>query len=192
MKTILKALFLFVSLALAGSVFAQVDFESTKARAEAGDAVAQFNLGMMYADGTGVTQSEQEAVKWYQLAAEQGDADAQYKLGLEYLVGEKVIQNYEEAFYWFDLGAKQGDSGSQIEIAMMYERGRGVRQDFSQAYIWYSLANMTTPRGSENLFASGASNARNRMEEKLTPKELQEAQALATRCFESNYKDCGE
>jgi hypothetical protein len=45
MKTIFKALFFFVALALAFSVFAQSDFGSLKARAEAGDAIAQSSLG---------------------------------------------------------------------------------------------------------------------------------------------------
>ena len=45
--------------------------------AEQGDAEAQFNLGVMYANGEGVTQDDKEAVKWYRLAAEQGNAEAQ-------------------------------------------------------------------------------------------------------------------
>ena len=40
MKNIFKSLFFFVSLTLAAPVFAQSDFESIKARAEAGDANA--------------------------------------------------------------------------------------------------------------------------------------------------------
>ena len=42
--------------------------------AEAGDEVAQYNLGVMYDNGRGVLQDYKEAVKWYRLAAEQGDA----------------------------------------------------------------------------------------------------------------------
>ena len=33
--------------------------------AEQGDAEAQYNLGVMYDDGTGVLQDYKEAVKWY-------------------------------------------------------------------------------------------------------------------------------
>ena len=39
--------------------------------AEQGDAEAQFNLGLMYADGEGVPKDYAEAVKWYRKAAEQ-------------------------------------------------------------------------------------------------------------------------
>ena len=45
-------------------------------KAEQGDAVAQFNLGVKYDNGQGVPQDYAEAVKWYRKAAEQGDAGA--------------------------------------------------------------------------------------------------------------------
>ena len=50
--------------------------------AKQGDAVAQYNLGVMYDNGQGVLQDDKTAVKWYTLAAEQGDADAQNNLEL--------------------------------------------------------------------------------------------------------------
>ena len=52
--------------------------------AEQGDAVAQYNLGVMYDNGQGVPQDYAEAVKWYRLAAEQGYAHAQRNLGVMY------------------------------------------------------------------------------------------------------------
>ena len=36
--------------------------------AEQGDAIAQYNFGLMYAFGQGVVQDYAEAVKWYRLA----------------------------------------------------------------------------------------------------------------------------
>ena len=44
--------------------------------ADAGYAVAQYNVGVMYRHGRGVPQDHAEAVKWYRLAAAQGDANA--------------------------------------------------------------------------------------------------------------------
>jgi TPR repeat protein len=191
MKTIFKALFLLVSLILTVPVFAQSDFEAAKARAEAGDVQSQYELGVMYRNGEGVAQNDQEAVKWYRLAAEQGNVLSQNLLGLQYLAGGMgVVQNYKDALNWFILAAKQGHSGSQSEIAMMHERGRGVSQNFSIAYIWYSLANTTQIRGSELPLVSGYSIARDRVAAKLSPQALEQAQAQATRCFESNFKDC--
>ena len=64
-----------------------------RARAEAGDASAQFNLGDFYAAGQYV-----EAVACYRLAAEQGHAEAQFRLGAMYTRGLLgVPQNETEA-----------------------------------------------------------------------------------------------
>ena len=57
--------------------------------AEQGDAVAQFNLGELYALGEGVPQDPAEAVRWFRLAAEQGYA-VQYALGVLYGQGKGV------------------------------------------------------------------------------------------------------
>jgi TPR repeat protein len=52
-----------------------------KPLAEQGDADAQWNLGLMYRYGLGVTQDYKTEVKYYTLAAEQGYVSAQYSLG---------------------------------------------------------------------------------------------------------------
>ena len=44
--------------------------------AEKGDAEAQYRLGRMYDDGTGVGQSSAMAARWYRKAAEQGQKTA--------------------------------------------------------------------------------------------------------------------
>ena len=49
--------------------------------AEQGYAKAQYNLGVCYANGTGVEKNIQKAVELYQRAVEQGNADAQNNLG---------------------------------------------------------------------------------------------------------------
>lgn len=43
--------------------------------------MAQYNLGVCYDRGNGVTKNAEEAVKWYRKAAEQGYAKAQDSLG---------------------------------------------------------------------------------------------------------------
>ena len=58
-----------------------------RVHADQGDASAQFNLGLMYANGRGVLKDEAEAGRWYRLAADQGDASAQLNLGGMYADG---------------------------------------------------------------------------------------------------------
>ena len=47
--------------------------------ADQGDAFAQYNLGVMYSKGQGVTQDNAAAVRWYRKAADQDFAKAQYQ-----------------------------------------------------------------------------------------------------------------
>ena len=77
--------------------------------AEAGDARSQYDLGVMYDTGRGVPQSNEEALKWYGVAAKQGEARAQYNLGLMYANGQGVPQDYVEAYVWISLSAAEGD-----------------------------------------------------------------------------------
>ncbi|MSU22287.1 MAG: sel1 repeat family protein [Opitutus sp.] len=69
-----------VSALLVSVAFAE-SLSETRKNAEKGDALAQFNLGWMYANGTGVPKDSAEAVKWYRKAAEQGYVGAQNNLG---------------------------------------------------------------------------------------------------------------
>ena len=50
--------------------------------ADQGDASAQYNLSLLYANGQGVPQDHAQAVLWYRKAADQGHADAQHNLGV--------------------------------------------------------------------------------------------------------------
>ena len=83
------------------------DLEQLRKDAEHGNPIAQSDLGLMYANGEGVPQDDQEAAKWYRKAAEQGNAGAQYNLGVMYNNGEGVPQDYVQAHKWFHLAASR-------------------------------------------------------------------------------------
>jgi len=101
-------------LVVAGPSIADDETDMLRLAAEQGRAYAQYNLGVMYNNGTGVPQDYAEAMRWYRLAAEQGDADAQGNLGVMYDTGTGVPQDYVAAHMWFNLSAAQGDaSGSK-------------------------------------------------------------------------------
>ena len=83
---------------------------ATKAKALQGDATAQFNLGLMYAQGRGVAQDYAAAFNWYRKAADQGSVGAQNNLGVMYEQGKGVVQDYVQAHKWFNLaGANAKD-----------------------------------------------------------------------------------
>ena len=77
-------------------------------KAEAGDAEAQFNLGVCYYRGQGISCDYVQAAYWLRKAAEQGDAPAQCKLGLLYAQGIGVGKDKVQAIYWLEKAAEQG------------------------------------------------------------------------------------
>jgi len=87
------------------------------AKAEEGEAEAQFNLACAYDEGKGVLRSAEEAVKWWHKAAEQGHAIAQYNLGLAYEIGEGVTEDETEALKWYRMAAEQGNEEAKESIA---------------------------------------------------------------------------
>ena len=92
---------------LSAPVDAQVDIADLRARAEQGNALAQFNLGVNYTSGEGVPQDDVEATRWFRLAAEQGHLGAQEFLGAKYWVGSGVPQDYVQAHMWLHLAASR-------------------------------------------------------------------------------------
>ena len=78
--------------------------------AKLGDVEAQFNLGVMYDEGTGVDKDLATAAGWYHKAAEQGFLDAQTNLGLMYYHGQGVLRDHAVAAKWFRKAADQGDA----------------------------------------------------------------------------------
>ncbi len=84
--------------------------------AEQGLADAQFNLGLMYANGEGVEKDMMQAVELFKKAAEQGHVDAQNNLGAMYFTGEGVERNVKKAIEWFEKAAAQGNVDAQANL----------------------------------------------------------------------------
>jgi hypothetical protein len=144
--------------------------------AEQGDAWAQYNLAVMYAEGEGVLEDYAEAVRLYRLAAEQGDAWAQFNLGLMYYNGHGVPKDDAEAVRLYRLAAEQGHAGAQSNLGVMYRHGYGVPQDYVQAHMWFNLA---AAQGDED-----AAGNRDIVAGWMTPAKIMEAQRLAREWLE--------
>ena len=116
------------------------ELASVRRCAEQGNAIAQTNLGLMYAKGEGVAEDDAEAVRWYRLAAEQGYAMAQTNLGWMYAYGYGVAEDDAEAVRLYRLAAEQGYAAAQLNLGYMYANGEGVPEDIVLAYMWMNLA----------------------------------------------------
>ena len=111
-----------------------------KAKAEAGDAESQVELGRRYDKGEGVMKDHAEAAKWYLKAAEQNYAPAQYNLGLCYEHGNGVAANRVEAAKWYRKAAEQNYVDAQFNLGMCYEQADPGTEDWAEVYKWLSLA----------------------------------------------------
>jgi len=147
--------------------------------ADDGNAAAQNGLGFMYANGQGVPQSYDEAMKWYRKAADQGNAAAQTNLGFEYAEGRGVPQDYSEALKWWRQAAEQDEPKAQYNLGVMYEAGQGAPQDYVQAHKWFSLAALRFSAASEEEKLDAAAKYRDVVAAKMTPDQIAEAQRLA-------------
>ena len=76
--------------------------------AEGGNIQAQYNLGLCYYTGTGVTVDYSVAVKNFTQAAEGGNCEAQFYLGLCYFKGTGVTIDFCQAKKWLSLAAEAG------------------------------------------------------------------------------------
>ena len=142
-----------------------------KQKAEQGDALVQYYLGLCYADGDGVKKDPREAVKWFRKAAEQGYAKAQYSLGLCYADDEGIEKDPREAVKWFRKAAEQGYAQAQFVLGLCYADGDGVIENNVKAYAWSALA---SANGSED-----AKTFMDMLRKEMTSYEIQYALKLA-------------
>ena len=89
--------------------------------AEQGDASAQFQLGLLYDNGDGVTRDLASAHQWYEKSAAQGEAKAQFYLGLQSAYGEGGPIDLVQAHIWYSLAAGNG-----------YAHAPGYRDDLTR------------------------------------------------------------
>jgi len=119
--------------------------------AEAGDALAQFNLGIMYDQGMDDNHHPRlsdraNALHWFLSAAKQGLPRAQLKLAQAYVAAEEPIDRRVEAGAWF-LRAAQGSQGAQqFEAEKGFKR---VASEMSDDEIESSRALAETLRAGE-------------------------------------------
>ena len=109
-------------------------------RAEKGDATAQHDLGVLYADGRGVARDYLAAARWFRRAAASGMANAQFNLAVLTERGLGVAADMAEAARLYRAAAEQGHAGAQYNLGIVLAEGRGVAQDYTEAAAWFRRA----------------------------------------------------
>jgi len=116
--------------------------------------------------------------------AEKGDSEAQQNLGNMDNTGNGVPENDAESVKWYKYrkAADQGDADAQYNLGFMYATGEGVPENSIRAYVWWSMAKTQgKTEASDNLEI---------LKPKMTKQQISDGQALAAKCFESDYRDC--
>ncbi len=108
--------------------------------AKKGDAGAQFNLALLYADGRDLPRDYVKARYWHGKAARQGHAGAQYSLALMHHKGLGIPKDPAKTADWYRMAAEQGHQAAQFNLATLYDEGQGVGHDLVMAYVWFFLA----------------------------------------------------
>jgi TPR repeat protein len=139
--------------------------------AEKSQVLAEYVLGLMYANGQGVAENYGEALKWLQKAAEQGEAKAQFSVGVIYFKGLGTPANHAAASKWCRRSADQGNATALYNLGAMYAKGETVPRDPVTAYMMYSLA---AKRG---IIAAGA--AKEQIAKSMTGAQVAEAEKRA-------------
>ena len=111
--------------------------EAVRARAGAGDPVAQFSLGAFLYYGSAQTA---EGVEWIRKAALQRFAPAEYHLGQVHEFGFGVQQDDRLALEWYRKAADDGSAQAQRAVGEFHLKGRGVRADAAEAARWFRRA----------------------------------------------------
>ena len=108
--------------------------------ADAGDADAMHEVGVMYGDGVGTEPSFEIASEWIQKSADCGDTEAMNDLGFLYFNGYGVEQDPSIAMDYYTKAADLGNTEAMENIANAYLYGNGVEQDLELAVEWYQKA----------------------------------------------------
>lgn len=118
--------------------------EIFRSQAAEGEAISQYNLGIMYLEGLGTDRDFAEAARWLRRAADQGLSQAQYELGKLHAQGRGVGRDYEQAVEWWRKAAVQGDARAQHHLGVQYSigigLGWGLSRDDPEAVRWWKMA----------------------------------------------------
>lgn len=110
------------------------EVKQLEAAAQSGDAQAQFELGALYANGDGVTQSDEKAYKSFDAAAKQGHQGAQLSLAFMYANGSYVKKDLAQSYVWGQVVTLNGMDGTVVTdvIKMQAETAHLSDADFER------------------------------------------------------------
>ncbi|WPP05002.1 hypothetical protein SIN04_04000 [Methylocella tundrae] len=114
--------------------------EQLRAKADAGDAPAQFELGVRFADGRAGSQDMALAAQYYAKAADQGLALAQYRLAVLSEKGVGGGRDLARAQSLYLAAAEQGNARAMHNLGVLAAEGVDGEPDYANAAAWFEKA----------------------------------------------------
>lgn len=112
--------------------------------ANAGNALAQYRLGMLYYHGQGVGEDEKMAIYWWKKAAAQGNVESMFQLGSAFLFGAQTAKFVpdpdREAAMWYFQAASAGHTEAQYHLGLLFLAGKGVMENRQESTRWMQKA----------------------------------------------------
>lgn len=108
--------------------------------ANAGDPLAQHELGLRYLVGERMPADTIEAAKWIRKAAEQKLTSAQYNYGILLINGWGVNWDPFEAYKNFLAAAEDGMPMAQYIVGLLHTDNLIVKRDLESAWLWLRKA----------------------------------------------------
>ena len=138
-ELLVSSLYIFISVWGYGTANAAIPDDLLR-MGESGDASAQTQLGIIYAEGDGVTLDYQAARNWFELAGKQNYADAEYNLAVMYGNGDGVTRDKEKARLWFEKAAVHGNISARYNLGVIYSQDTDSPRDPVRAEFWFIRA----------------------------------------------------
>jgi localization factor PodJL len=104
------------------------------------DPAAEYELGLRYAEGRGLTQSTPEAVRWLQRSADAGFAPAQFRLAGMNEKGDGIKKDVQTARRLYLAAAGKGHAKAMHNLAVLYAEGGDGKPDYKAASEWFRKA----------------------------------------------------
>lgn len=120
---------------------AAAQYRDVRTRAEAGDAEAQWNLGMMLLNGRGVARDETQAFTWVKRAADAGYENGMISTAVMLAMGQGTAKDEAQARDWYRRAAETHRSAHALRgYAGMLIMGQGGPQDAERGLAYLELA----------------------------------------------------
>ena len=108
--------------------------------AEAGNARAQFLLGLKYETGTDVERDLAKAADWFEKAARQDNPEAQFKLATLLERGQGRAADPAAAAQWYQRAARDGYAPAQYNLAVLQLNAASTDAERIDGLVWLMKA----------------------------------------------------